>query len=89
MLSSDSHPYKLILSGLELHCTLASERGVLDRASAFRQEIPGLNPVAAPKSCEVCPGLGILQPQWNPYLSLTWPLNETRHYTLMCGPQYG
>ena len=37
---------------------------------ASRQGDPGSNPRAARKSCEVYPGLGILQPQWNPYSTL-------------------
>ena len=35
------------------------------------------------------PGDFSLQPQRTPTSSLTWPLTETRHYTSMCGLQYG
>ena len=37
-----------------------SERGYLVRTSASRPGVPGSNPIAAPKSYEVYPGLGIL-----------------------------
>ena len=37
-----------------------SERGYLVRTSASRPGVPGSNPIAASKSCEVYPGLGIL-----------------------------
>ena len=36
------------------------EHGYLVRTSASRPRVPGSNPIAAPKSCEVYPGLGIL-----------------------------
>ena len=52
---------------------LASQCGYVVSTSAFRQGVPGSNPIAARKSCEVYPGLGILQPQWNPYPTLTPP----------------
>ena len=39
----------------------ASEHGYLVWPLAFRQKILGLNPITAPKSCEVYPGLSILQ----------------------------
>ena len=42
---------------------LASQCGYVVSASASRQGDPGSNPIAARKSCEVYPGLGILQPQ--------------------------
>ena len=48
----------------------ASQCGYVVSTSAFRQGVPGSNPIAAWKSCEVYPGLGILQPQWNPYPTL-------------------
>ena len=51
----------------------ASQCGYVVSTSAFRQGVPGSNPIAARKSCEVYPGLGILQPQWNPYPTLTPP----------------
>ena len=41
----------------------ASEHGYLVWPLAFRQEILGLISIAAPKSFEVYPGLGTLQPQ--------------------------
>ena len=52
---------------------LASQCGYVVSTSAFRQGVPGSNPIAARKSCEVYPGLGILQPQWNPYPTLPPP----------------
>ena len=52
---------------------VASQCGYVVSTSAFRQGVPGSNPIAARKSCEVYPGLGILQPQWNPYPTLTPP----------------
>ena len=52
---------------------LASQCGYVVSTSAFRQGDPGSNPIAARKSCEVYPGLGVLQPQWNPYPTLTPP----------------
>jgi len=45
----------------------------LSSTSAFRQGVLGSNSIAARKSCEVYLGLGILQPQWNPYPTLTPP----------------
>ena len=48
----------------------ASQCGYVVCTSASRQGDPGSNPIAAWKSCEVYPGLGILQPQWNPYPNL-------------------
>ena len=36
-------------------------RGFLVHTSAFHQGVLGSNPIAARKSCEVYPGLGILQ----------------------------
>ena len=51
----------------------ASQCGYVVSTSAFRQGVPGSNPIEARKSCEVYPGLGILQPQWNPYPTLTPP----------------
>ena len=51
----------------------ASQCGYVVSTSAFRQGVPGSNPIAARKSFEVYPGLGILQPQWNPYPTLTPP----------------
>ena len=36
-------------------------RGYLVHTSASRHGVPGLNPIAARKSYEVYPGLGILQ----------------------------
>jgi hypothetical protein len=39
---------------------LISQRGYLVRTSASRQGVPGSNPIAARKSYEVYPGLGIL-----------------------------
>merc|ERR1712051_30116 len=56
-----------------LESTEASQCGYVVSASASRQGDPGSNPIAARKSCEVYPGLGILQPQWNPYPTLTPP----------------
>ena len=41
---------------------VASQCGYVVSTSAFRQGDPGSNPIAARKSCEVYPGLGILQP---------------------------
>ena len=38
---------------------------------------------------EVCPGLGLLQPQWNPYPTLTLPSWWVRHVRSIGGPQYG
>ena len=38
----------------------ASERGYLVCTSASRLGVPGSNPIAAPKSYKVYPGLGIL-----------------------------
>ena len=55
------------------HFGKASQCGYVVGTSAFRQGDPGSNPIAARKSCEVYPGLGILQPQWNPYPTLTPP----------------
>ena len=52
---------------------LASQCGYVVSTSALRQGDPGSNPIAARKSCEVYPGLGILQPQWNRYQTLTRP----------------
>ena len=52
---------------------LASQCGYVVSTLASRQGDPGSNPRAARKSCEVYPGLGILQPQWNPYPTLTPP----------------
>ena len=52
---------------------LASQCGYVVSTLASRQGDPGSNPRAAWKSCEVYPGLGILQPQWNPYPTLTPP----------------
>ena len=51
----------------------ASQCGYVVSTSAFRQGDPGSNPITARKSCEVYPGLDILQPQWNPYPTLTPP----------------
>ena len=51
----------------------ASQCGNVVSTLASRQGDPGSNPRAARKSCEVYPGLGILQPQWNPYPTLTPP----------------
>ena len=51
----------------------ASQCGYVVSTLASRQGDPGSNPKAARKSCEVYPGLGILQPQWNPYPTLTPP----------------
>ena len=53
--------------GSENKSDQASQCGYVVRISAFRQGVPGSNPIAAWKSCEVYPGLGILQPQWNAY----------------------
>ena len=66
----------------------ASQCGYVVSTSAFRQGVPGSNPIAARKSCEVYPGLGILQPQWNPYPTFTPPPAETR-LLFNHGPQYG
>jgi hypothetical protein len=38
---------------------------------------------------EVCPSLGLLQPQWNPYPTLTPPSCWVRHVCSIGGPQYG
>ena len=38
---------------------------------------------------EVCPGLGLLQPQWNPYPTLTPPSCWVRHVRSIGDPQYG
>ena len=51
----------------------ASQCGYVVGTSASHRGDPGSNPIAARKSCEVYPGLGILQPQWNPYPTLTPP----------------
>ena len=51
----------------------ASQCGYVVSTLASCQGDPGSNPRAARKSCEVYPGLGILQPQWNPYPTLTPP----------------
>ena len=51
----------------------ASQCGYVVSTLASGQGDPGSNPRAARKSCEVYPGLGILQPQWNPYPTLTPP----------------
>ena len=51
----------------------ASQCGYVVSTSAFRQGDLGSNPIAARKSCEVYPALGILQPQWNPYPTFTPP----------------
>ena len=51
----------------------ASQCGYVVSTLASRQGDPGSNPRAAHKSCEFYPGLGILQPQWNPYPTLTPP----------------
>ena len=48
---------------------VVSERSYLVRILTFRLGVPGSNQIAAPKSYEVYPGLGILRSQWNPYLS--------------------
>ena len=56
-----------------LVCLKASQCGYVVSTLASRQGDPGSNPRAARKSCEVYPGLGILQPQWNPYPTLTPP----------------
>ena len=58
---------------LNFNSEKASQCGYVVSTSAFRQGDPGSNPIAARKSCEVYPGLGILQPQWNPYPTLTLP----------------
>ena len=42
-------------SGLEKILITISERGYLVRTLASRPEVPGLNPIAAPKPCEVYP----------------------------------
>ena len=63
--------------------------GYVVSTSAFCQGDPGSNPIAARKSCEVYPGLGILQPQWNPYPTLTPPSCWVRHVRSIGGPQYG
>ena len=47
----------------------AVSAGLVGSTLVFRQGDPGSNPVAGTEICEVYPGLGILQPQWNPYLS--------------------
>ena len=52
---------------------IASQCGYVVSTLASRQGDQGSNPRAARKSCEVYPGLGILQPQWNPYPTLTPP----------------
>ena len=67
--------------------TQASQCGYVVSTSAFRQGVPGSNPIAARKSCEVYPGLGVLQPQWNPYPTFTPPPAETR-LLFNHGPQY-
>ena len=54
---------------------------------ASRQRDPGSNPRAARKSCEVYPGLGTLQPQWNPYPTLTPP--SVQSVALSMVRQYG
>ena len=54
-------------------CVKASQCGYVVSTLASRQGDPGSNPIAARKSCEVYPGWGILQPQWNPYPTLTPP----------------
>ena len=62
-----------MITFLYLIQVVASQCGYVVRTSASRQGDPGSNPIAAWKSCEVYPGLGILQPQWNPYPTLTPP----------------
>ena len=64
---------KNLLTTLIIYYIIASQCGYVVRTSASRQGDPGSNPIAARKSCEVYPGLGILQPQWNPYPTLTPP----------------
>ena len=68
---------------------LASQCGYVVSTLASRQGDPGSNPRAARKSCEVYPGLGILQPQWNPYPTLTPPSCWVRHVRSISDPQYG
>ena len=69
-----SDPSKMVCSDPpRMVCNGASQCGYVVSTSAFRQGDPGSNPRAARKSCEVYPGLGILQPQWNPYPTLTPP----------------
>ena len=53
----------LYLFELNISPGKASQCGYVVSASASRQGDPGSNPIAARKSCEVYPGLGILQPQ--------------------------
>ena len=52
------------------YCAIASQCGYVVCTSASHQGVLGSNPIAARKYCEVYPGLGILQPQWNPYPTL-------------------
>ena len=47
-------------SQLSYDCMAVNERGYLVRTLASRPGVPGSNPIAAPKSYEVYPGLGIL-----------------------------
>ena len=67
----------------------SSQCGYVVRTSASHRGDPGSNPIAARKSCEVYPGLGILQPQWNPYPTLTPPSCWVRHVRSIGDPQYG
>ena len=67
----------------------SSQCGYVVSTLASRQGDPGSNPRAARKSCEVYPGLGILQPQWNPYPTLTPPSCWVRHVRSIGDPQYG
>ncbi len=59
--------------------------GLVGLTLVFRQGDPGLNPVAGTETCEVYPGLGILQPQWNPYLlsKESLPRLLLRHSTVL------
>ena len=66
------HPF-ICQSNFYINKPEASQCGYVVSTLASRQGDLGSNPRAARKSCEVYPGLGILQPQWNPYPTLTPP----------------
>ena len=79
---TNTKAYKIILSwnfipnSFNMFLLEASQCGYVVSTLASRQGDPGSNPRAARKSCEVYPGLGILQPQRNPYPTLT-PLSAS------------
>ena len=59
-----------------------SERGYLVRTSASCPGVPGSNPIAAPKSCEVYPSTsGLLS--FNKPEKVLWTIAKNKCYTVL------